>query len=95
MARISYIQISRITQMTAKNARGVGIPRFTGGVHPEARLMEALEDSGCVVDDWMLWCATIGNLLTRFLIKKYKYAHLVAPCSRQAWIPAPLGLALA
>jgi hypothetical protein len=27
----------------------------------------------------MLWCATIGNLLTRSLIDKYKHAHLVAP----------------
>lgn len=40
----------------------------------------------------MLWCATIGNLLTRSLIKKHKYAHLAVPCSRQAW---PLGTARA
>lgn len=55
---------------------------ITGGARPEARVVETLEDG------WMLWCATIGNLLTRSLIKKHKYAHLAVPCSRQAW---PLG----
>lgn len=40
------------------------------------------------MDEWTLWCATIGNLLTRYLIKKHKYAHIAVPCSRQAW---PLG----
>lgn len=40
------------------------------------------------MDEWTLWCATIGNLLARSLIKKHKYTHLTVPCSRQAW---PLG----
>lgn len=53
--------------------------------------MRALDDDGCM-DEWMLWCATIGNLLTRYLIKKHKYAHLAVPCSRQAW---PLGTTMA
>lgn len=44
------------------------------------------------VDGWTLWCATIGNLLARSLIKKHKYAHPIVPCSRQAW---PLGTARA
>lgn len=33
-------------------------PGFTGGAHPEARVVEAQEDDGCV-EESTLWCATI------------------------------------